>query len=160
MFEMLQRLDRRIEQTVKAFDGGRVVAPIGGIVSTQLADAGQSLVAGAPIAEIFDTRNIYVTWYIPNARIVAPAVGGRVFVLYGNRRILGTIEAILPVSSAFNASQVLGNAGRQSAQVARIRLDPGLALPPLNATVEIHMYYANAAARAAQALVHVLGLHH
>jgi len=157
--ELRERLDWRIAQTDKDFAGGRVDTPLAGIVSTRLADAGQSLVAGAPIAEIFDTRDIYVHWYIPNARLVDPAVGGQVVVLYGNRRIHGTIEAILPVSSVFNGSQILAAAGRQSAQVARIRLDTDVPRPPLNATVEVHMYYANIVGRGALALVHFLGLH-
>ena len=62
-------------------------APIAGIVSTGLAHAGQSLVAGTPIAEILDPTDIFVDWYVPNVRLIDPMVGNEVSVLFGNRRI-------------------------------------------------------------------------
>jgi hypothetical protein len=42
------------------------------------------LVAGTPIAEIFDPTDVFVDWYIPNERLADPKVGNEVFVLFGN----------------------------------------------------------------------------
>ncbi len=153
-----QGLQERLDEAERNFAGGRVVAPIAGIVSRRLARAGQSLVAGAAIAEIYDTTGIYVDWYIPNRRLVEPRAGNPVFVVYGNRRITGTIEEILPVSDMLGPPDALAQSQRQSAQIARIRLSPDTPPPPLRADVTIHMYYSSAIGRAADALVDFLRL--
>ncbi len=87
--EFTRQLQGRIEGVERHFGHGRVVAPIGGIVSTGLAHVGQSLVAGTPIAEILDPTDIFVDWYIPNERLIDPKIGNEVLVLFGNRRIPG-----------------------------------------------------------------------
>jgi HlyD family secretion protein len=50
--DFIQQLRNRLGEVEAHFAHGRVVAPTSGIVSTGLADVGQSLVAGTPIAEI------------------------------------------------------------------------------------------------------------
>ena len=87
---------------------------------------GQSLVAGTPIAEILDPTDIFVDWYIPNARLIDPEVGNEVLVLFGNRRIPGKIAQILPVSGVYaGTQQQLLARDRPATQIARIRFDPG-----------------------------------
>jgi len=63
--DFIQQLRNRLGEVEAHFAHGRVVAPTSGIVSTGLADVGQSLVAGTPIAEILDPTDIFVDWYIP-----------------------------------------------------------------------------------------------
>ena len=82
-----QEIQDRLDEVNRNFAGGRVTAPTAGIISTGLAHAGQSLVAGMPIAEILDPVDVYVDWYIPNERMADPKVGQQVSVLFGNRRI-------------------------------------------------------------------------
>jgi hypothetical protein len=96
--EFIRQLRSRLDEVERHFSGGRVFAPITGIVSTGLAHVGQSLPAGTPIAELLDASDIFVDWYVPNERVIDPKVGNDVVVLFGNRRIPGTIELILPVS--------------------------------------------------------------
>ena len=52
--EFIHQLRARLDEVERNFAGGRVFAPIAGIISTGLARVGQSLVAGTPIAEILD----------------------------------------------------------------------------------------------------------
>ncbi|UVO28254.1 HlyD family secretion protein [Bradyrhizobium arachidis] len=153
-----QQLRDHLDEVERNFAGGRVQAPIAGIVSTNLANVGQSLVAGTPIAEILDPTDIFVDWYIPNARLVEPRVGNRVLVVFGNRRIAGTIAEILPVSLVYAASRQPLTRDRPAAQIARVRFDAEAAPPPLNSTVFVHMYYTNLASRFAASLVRLLGL--
>ncbi|WP_287065234.1 HlyD family efflux transporter periplasmic adaptor subunit [Mesorhizobium sp.] len=68
-----------------SFAGGKVSAPVAGVVSINVAYAGQSLVAGAPIAEILDATDIFVDWCIPNERLADPRIDHQVMVLFGNR---------------------------------------------------------------------------
>jgi HlyD family secretion protein len=89
--EFIQQLRGRVDEVEQHFHKGRVLAPVSGIISTGLADAGQSLTAGTPIAEILDPTDIFVDWYIPNERLVDPKVGYDVIVVFGNRRIPGKI---------------------------------------------------------------------
>lgn len=153
-----QQLQQHLDQTEREFADGRVVAPISGVVSRQIARVGQTLTAATAIAEIYDTTDIFVDWYIPNNRLVDPKVGNDVIVLFGNRRLSGVIAEILPVSGMLGAQGPLDRHGTQSAQIARIRFAPGVREPPLNTTVSIRMYYTNVAARAAAALVDFFGL--
>src|SRR6476620_11582281 len=83
----VHQLQGRMDEVQRQFGQGRIFAPIAGIISTGLAQVGQSLVAGTPIAEILDSTDIFVDWYIPNERLADPRIGSEVFVLFGNRRI-------------------------------------------------------------------------
>jgi HlyD family secretion protein len=159
--QFLQQLHRRLDEVEQHFDKGKVFAPITGIVSTGLAHVGQSLVAGTPIAEILDPTDIFVDWYIPNERLIEPEVGNEVFVLFGNRRILGKIAEILPVSAVFAGTQQtqLLTRERPATQIARIRFNPGAALPPLNSTVNVRMHYTALSARIADWMVRLFGLY-
>ncbi|MBR0707714.1 HlyD family secretion protein [Bradyrhizobium liaoningense] len=153
-----QQLRDHLDDVERNFAGGQVLAPVAGIVSTNLANVGQSLVAGTAIAEILDPTDIFVDWYIPNARLVEPRVGNQVLVVFGNRRIAGTIAEILPVSVVYAAGRQPLTRERTAAQIARIRFVADAAPPPLNSTVSVHMYYTNLASRFAAALVRLLGL--
>ena len=141
------------------FGRGKVSAPIAGIVSTGLADVGQSLTAGTPIAEILDPTDIFVDWHIPNERLIDPKVGNEVSVLFGNRRIPGKIAQILPVSGVYAGTQQLLARDRPATQIARIRFNLGTSPPPLNTTVDVRMHYSNLSARVANVLIRVFGLY-
>jgi HlyD family secretion protein len=157
--KFIQQLRGRIDEVERHFGQGRVVAPIGGIVSTGLAHVGQSLVAGTPIAEILDPTDIFVDWYIPNERLVGPKVGNEVLVLFGNRRIHGKIAQILPISAVYAGTQPMLARDRPATQIARIRFDPDALPPALNSTVYVHMHYTGLSARVADGLVRLFGLH-
>ena len=103
--EFIKQIRGRLDEVEQHFSKGRVFAPITGIISTGLADVGQSLPAGTPIAEILDPTDLFVDWYIPNERFIDPKVGREVFVLFGNRRIRGKITEILPVSGVYAGTQ-------------------------------------------------------
>ena len=140
------------------FAGGKVFAPIAGVVSTNIAYPGQSLVAGAPIAEILDATDIFVDWYVPNERLINPRVDDQVMVLFGNRRIPGTIVDILPLSDVYAGRQPQFGRDRQATQIARIRFNAGAAPPALDSTVYVHMYYTRFTARFAEWLIWLFGL--
>jgi len=157
--EFIQQLRARLDEVEHHFGHGRIVAPIAGIISTGLAQIGQSLVAGTPIAEILDPTDIFVDWYIPNERLVDPRVGNEVFVLFGNRRIPGKIAQILPVSAVYAGTQQMITRERPATQIARIRFDKDASPPPLNTTVYVHMHYTDLSSRIANVLVRLFGLY-
>jgi HlyD family secretion protein len=154
-----KEIRERLDDVERNFSAGRIPAPIGGIISTGLAYTGQSLVAGAPIAEILDPNDVFVDWYVPNERLIDPKVGNEVLVLFGRRRIPGTIAQILPVSAVYaGTQQQVALRDRPATQIARVRFNPGSSLPPLNSTVYVHMHYTRFSARIAERLIAVLGL--
>ena len=157
--EFIQQLRGRLNEVERHFGRGKVFAPIAGIVSTGLAHVGQSLTAGTPVAEILDSTDIYVDWYIPNERLIDPKVGKEVSVLFGNRRIPGKIAEILPVSGVYAGTQQLLTGNRPATQIARIRFDADALPPPLNSTVDVRMHYTALSARIANVLVRLFGLY-
>jgi multidrug resistance efflux pump len=157
--QFIQQLRGRLEEAERHFGQGRVVAPIAGTVSTNPAYAGQSLVAGTPIAEILDTTDIFVDWYIPNDRLIDPTVGKDVLVLFGQRRFPGTIAQILPVSDVFRGTQQTLTHDRPATQIPRVRFNRDTSLPPLNSTVYIHMHYSKLSSSLAEWLLRPLGLY-
>ena len=159
--EFIKQIRGRLDEVEQHFSKGRVFAPITGIISTGLADVGQSLPAGTPIAEILDPSDIFVDWYIPNERFIDPTVGHEVFVLFGNRRIRGKITEILPVSGVYAGTQQqqLLMRDRPATQIARVRFAPDALPPPLNSTVYVHMHYNEFSAWVADVLVRVFGLY-
>jgi HlyD family secretion protein len=158
--EFIKQLRGRLDEAERHFSQGRVLAPIAGIISTGLADVGQSLPAGTPIAEILDPTDIFVDWYIPNERFIDPKVGNEVLVLFGNRRIPGKIAQILPISSVYaGTTQQLLTRDRPATQIARIRFDPNAVPPALNSSVYVHMHYTEFSARIADGLVRLFGLY-
>src|SRR5215468_10762178 len=155
-----QQLRSRLDEVESHFGKGRVLAPVAGIISTGLADIGQSLTAGTPIAEILDPTDIFVDWYIPNERLIDPTVGHEVFVVFGNRRIPGKIAQILPVSGVYaGTQQQLLTRDRPATQIARIRFDPDASPPPLNSTVQVRMRYTAFSARVAGVLLGLFRLY-
>jgi multidrug resistance efflux pump len=148
-----RQIREQLENAERNFAGGRVVAPIAGIVATKPARVGQSLVAGSPITEIQDPREIFVDWYIPNQRLLDPAVGFEVTVVLGRWRYHGTISEMLRVSEVYGGTQLGFARERSASQIARVRLSPGTRAPALNSTVQVHMYYTNVAAWVARNLI-------
>jgi HlyD family secretion protein len=157
--QFVKQLQDRLDEVEHQFSHGRVFSPITGIVSTGLAHVGQSLVGGAPIAEVLDPTDTFVEWYIPNERLIDPTVGDEVFVLFGNRRIPGKVAEILPVSGVYAGTQLqLVAQNRRATQIARVRFGPDASPPPLNSSVDIRMHYTEVSARIAGALIRIFGL--
>jgi hypothetical protein len=153
-----RQIRAHMDAVERSFAGGKVLASIAGVVAPNVAYVGQSLVAGAPIAEILDPTDIFVDWYIPNARLIDPRKDDQVVVVFGNRRIPGTIIDVLPVSDIYGSQQPQFGRDRQATQIGRIRFNEGAQAPPLNSTVHVHMFYTNFAARIAERLIWLLGL--
>jgi multidrug resistance efflux pump len=156
--EVRRELRERLDAVERQFADGRISAPTAGVISTNLAHLGQALVAGTAIAEILDPEDVFVDWYIPNARFRNPRVGYDVVVLFGNRRVSGKIVEILPVSDVY-AKQPTLTGDRAATQIARVRFSPGESPPPLSSTVDVRMYYSDFVSRAAARLVKLVGLH-
>jgi multidrug resistance efflux pump len=135
------------------FDGGRILSPARGIIAPRTSYAGETMLAGSSIAEIFLDGDTFVDWYIPNFRLVDPRPGQRVIVVYGRTRLPGTISEILPISDQLESRRSSILREPSAGQIGRIRFDPGVLPPTLNATVHVHMFYSEFTDHIAWALV-------
>jgi len=79
-------------------------------------------------------------------------VGRKVVVLFGRRRLEGTITEILPLSDTYGESQSSIVRVPTATQIARVRLGPNVVPPALKSTVSVHMYYTDLAASIATGL--------
>jgi multidrug efflux pump subunit AcrA (membrane-fusion protein) len=156
--ETREQIQSQLERTGREFDGGRVFSPVTGIVAAHPARAGETVLAGSSIAEIFQDGNVHIDWYIPDFRLVDPQPGYRVVVGIGRTRVLGTVSEILPISDAFEGRRSSILREPQRGQIARVRLDPDVEIPALNATVRVYMYYTDFASRIAEAFIRVFDL--
>lgn len=156
--DLSRQIRGHIDEIERRFAEGRIFAPVAGVISTKPARPGESLVAGAPIAEILDPANVFVDWHIPNERLVDPRVGSEVLVVFGNWRLPGRISEILPVSDVYGGAQPSFTRERVATQMARIRFNPGTDPPALNATVYVHMHYTGLGSQIGAILVRILGL--
>jgi multidrug resistance efflux pump len=156
--ETREQIQSQLELTGREFDGGRVFSPVNGIVAAHPARAGETVLAGSSIAEVFRDGDVHIDWYIPDFRLVDPQPGYRVVVGIGRTRVLGTVSEILPISEAFEGRRSSILREPQRGQVARIRLDPDVDTPALNATVKVYMYYTDFASWIAGAFIRVFDL--
>ena len=75
--EFIKQIRGRLAEVEQHFSKGRVLAPITGIISTGLADVGQSLPAGTPIAEILDPTDLFVAGTFPTSASSIPRSGAK-----------------------------------------------------------------------------------
>src|SRR5207244_12346705 len=73
--EFIKQLRGHLDEVERHFGRGKVFAPIAGIVPTGLAHVGQSLTAVTPMAEVLDSPDILLDWYMPNQRVIDVRVG-------------------------------------------------------------------------------------
>ena len=155
---LAEKVQTHLNESEQAFAGGRLRAPIGGIISTRAARVGESVMGGTPVAEILDPTDVFVDWYIPNTRLIDPRVGNKVVVIFGNRRRYGTISEILPLSDIYVGTPASVIRDRATTQIARVRFNPGTEPPALNSTVSVHMFYNNFTERVASVIIRLFGL--
>lgn len=101
--DVLQRTVEQAEAAVKLArlqaDLYTVRAPLGGVVSAELAHPGEVVAPGAPLVEIVDTRRLWVRVYIPETDLVRLRTGQAAEVRVDglpDRRFPATVQWIAP----------------------------------------------------------------
>lgn len=122
-----------------------------GVVGDKVPAPGEVLSPGDPIVTIYWGAP-YVLAYLPRRYIFEINVGQAVTIRAGNRTLPARIQSILPMSSAIpdefrNAFQV-----RETRQLARIALDPGVSLPATSAVRITQSWNVPSIHRSAEAL--------
>ncbi len=79
-------------------DQRHVTAPVGGIVADVLARPGETIPAGAPVVSLLPPENIFVRFFVPEARLAEVHIGDRVALICDNcpADLAATISFIAP----------------------------------------------------------------
>jgi multidrug resistance efflux pump len=123
-----------------AFNDGKQLAPITGVVANHSANPGQSVTAGTSIVEIYDPADLYVQWVLSADRLTQPNVGAPVYVLDGNRVMRGTIKAVYSLAQDAEDGETIF-AKRRAGQLVRIELPEGVPYPAYRTDLEVRYNY-------------------
>lgn len=129
------------------YNSGREVAPITGVVGSRAPSKGDAIIAGAPVLDIYDLRDIYIDWEIPLKRFVTPKVGDKVYITSGYETHEGVVIETFPVTAPRPQNEIKILKNEPKGQIARVRsqwlrehLNPKNN-PVINATVVVRMDY-------------------
>jgi len=136
------RLDiEEVRDFVKnAFNDGKQIAPITGVVANHAANPGQSVTAGTSIIKIYDPADLYVQWVLSAERLTQPHVGAPVYVLDGNRVMRGTVKAVYSLAEDAQEGSTIF-AKRRAGQLVRIELPADEAYPAYMTDLEVRYNY-------------------
>ena len=142
--EAVRRARQDIEEVrdfVKdAFNDGKQIAPITGIVANHAANPGQSVTAGTSIVEIYDPEDLYIQWILSADRLTQPIIGSPVYVLDGNRVMRGTVEAVYSLAEDAQDGDTIFSK-RRAGQLVRIELADNETYPAYQTDLEVRYNY-------------------
>lgn len=140
MHGQLLELEKNRQEVETAFNEGRQLSPVAGVVGPRIAEPGQSVSTGHSIVQIYDDSKMYVEWILSAGRIRQPEPGARVYVIDGTRVMRGRIEKLQEIAEKAEVGPSLfGRA--EAGQLVRIKLDAGERYPPLLTTIEVRYNY-------------------
>ena len=140
MKEQLGIIRKNWDEVEAAYNEGRQLSPVAGLVGPRIGQPGQSVSTGHSIVEIYDDTKIYVEWILAAGRIRQPKPGARVYILDGARVMRGRIEKLREVAERNEVGQFLLRRS-EAGQLVRIKLDDGETYPPLLTTVDVRFNY-------------------
>lgn len=142
--EAVRRARTEIEEVKRfvdaAFNNGKQLSPIDGVVATHTANPGQSVTAASSILEIYDPQGLYVQWVLSADRRIQPAAGSPVYVLDGNRVMRATIKQVYSISDQTQEGATVFSRAR-SGQLVRIELAHDETYPAYMTDVEVRYNY-------------------
>lgn len=139
--ENMGLIERQMSRINDKYRDGHILAPISGVISSRIAESGETIPAGGIIAEIFDTGDIYIDWTVPALRLIQPRVGDAVLISDGSNTFPGTISQLFSVSADFAGGNKSAMSETKSGQIARVRADNLRKLVILNTNVSLRMSY-------------------
>jgi HlyD family secretion protein len=123
-----------------AFNDGKQLAPVDGVVANKAAKPGQSVTAGTSIVEIYDPTKLYIQWILDANRLAQPNIGAPVYVLDGNRIMRATVTEVYSISEQAQRGTTVFSRTR-SGQLVRIELDDNQTYPAYMTDVEVRYNY-------------------
>jgi multidrug resistance efflux pump len=129
-----------LDELRKLFDGGRLRAPIDGVVSQIAANKGSVVRAGDSIVDLYGTQR-FILAYLPTGGLYHVEIGDEVNIKVGFRSTRGTITRIEPVAARLPREFQLAFRPVETQQVIRVDFSPDEVPPPLFTKVSLTSSY-------------------
>lgn len=120
----------------RIYDGGRLAAPITGVVTRLAVDKGSVVRAGEPIIEL-NGKHRYVLAYLPTGSLYDVKKGDKVIIKTGLHSVREIIVRVEPFAAALPREFQRAFTPVERQQVIRIEFLPGEAPPPLFTKVSV-----------------------
>ena len=157
--EVVRQARKDIEEVktfvANAFNDGRQLSPIDGVVANHAAKPGQSVIAGESIVEIYDPNDLYIQWVLAPKRRTHPEAGAPVYVLDGNRVMRATVKKVYPIADKVIEGATIFAQSR-AGQLVRIELLGNEPYPAYMTDVEVRYNYWRIMDRAVELYVDVM----
>lgn len=138
---LLTSLREQLTRAKADYHDGRVLSPISGVVGARVAHAGETLIPGQNIAEVYDRKECYIRWLMPYAKWHQAKINDKVYVVFGNNYLSGFVSDVSPVSDLIESKRTSILREPEQGQLVRIKLDNITAAPPVGAPVIVRMTY-------------------
>lgn len=138
------KLEARLALSVRDFNGGKILSPIDGVVTYDIALEGATVLVGKSIGSVYDTSDIYIDWEMPLRRLVEPKVGDVVFISSGYSVLEGEIAEIFPISTSLGADRRDFFSATPQGQTVRVKNQGFDQLLPIDSQVTVRMNYTTA----------------
>jgi len=119
--EMLAKAEHAHEQLRSIYNDGEIISPVTGTIGPSVASAGEVLLTGKPLLEIFSGER-YVLAFLPREHLFAVGKGDKVVVNSGMIDVMGTIDEVLPVTDSLPSEYRNAFRPRERSQLVRISL--------------------------------------
>jgi multidrug resistance efflux pump len=120
----------------KNYNGGRLVAPITGVVTRLAVDKGAVVRAGEPIIEL-NGNHRYVLAYVPTGSLYRVKKGDAVWIKTGLQSVSGVVKRVEPFAAALPREFQRAFTPVERQQVIRIEFLSGQSPPPLFTKVTV-----------------------
>lgn len=132
----LRRLQVRAEEQAELIDRHRLIAPFGGVISEKIAEAGEWVETGTPVAHLVETENVRFDLRVPQeflARISKVEKISVVLDSFPNKPLNATVQVMVPVKDTVSRTfltrltlddpESLAAPGMSGTAIARYRTD-------------------------------------
>lgn len=133
---VLAEAQKAITDLRELYNGGRLAAPIDGMVTRLAASKGAVVRSGEPIMELTGSRH-FVLAQVPTGAFYHVRPGQEVTIKTGLKSNRGTIASVEPFASALPREFQRAFTPVERQQVIRVEFAPGETLPPLFSKVRI-----------------------
>lgn len=134
-------LEKQLVTARDEYNDGKILSPMAGIVGSRTAHAGETLVPGQNVADIYDDTKSYIRWLMPYTKWRRPKVDDAVYVLFGNNYLKGYIWEVSSVTDLLENKRTSVLREPEQGQVVKIKMDYNTEILPVGAQVQVRMMY-------------------
>jgi multidrug resistance efflux pump len=141
--KLLNALKMQLTQAREDYQDGKVFSSMSGVVGARVAHAGETLIPGQNIAEVYDRTDFYLRWLMPYTKWHQAGVNDKVYIVFGNNYLSGYVSDVSPVSDLMENKRTSILREPEQGQLVKIKLANKKIALPVGAQVTVRMTYFN-----------------